>query len=152
MKLAEDILNEKGKELISVPEDTTISKALEVMIENKIGAILVRRDENIVGIWTERDLMRNTVSGGFDPATAIIKDYMVTGLISAPASDDVYHLMDKFLGLRLRHLLIEKDGNYIGLLTTGDAIKATLHQKNKELKDMNEMLSWEYYENWRWKP
>ena len=61
-------------------------------------------------------------------------------------------LKDKFLGLKLRHLLIEKEGKYIGLLSIGDVIKASIQEKDQELKNLNAMVSWEYYENWRWKP
>ncbi len=150
MKTAEDILKEKGTELICVDEDTTISGALSVMLENNVGAMLVKKEGNIIGIWTERDLMRNTLIEGFDAKTAKIKDYMITDLVSAPATDTVYQLMDKFLGRRLRHLLIEKDEKYIGMLSTGDAIKSALNEKNKELKELNTILSWEYYENWQW--
>ena len=152
MKTAEQMIKEKGNHLISVSPDTTIYDALRLMIEKQIGAILVKKDDEIVGIWTERDLMRNTVTAGFDARTAKISDYMTTGLKSAPASDTVYMLKDKFLGLKLRHLLIEKEGKYIGLLSVGDVIKASIQEKDRELKDLNAMVSWEYYENWRWKP
>ncbi len=151
MKTAEEILKEKDIDIISVTADTTISEAIRIMIKNQIGAILVEKEGEIVGIWTERDLMRNVLTAGFDPNTAIIKDYMSTGLKSADYTDTVYVLKDKFLGLRLRHLLIEKEGNYIGLLSTGDIIKASLREKDLELKDLNAIVSWEYYENWRWR-
>lgn len=150
MKTAEDIINEKGGEMIWVTEDTTISNALKKMLGNKIGAILVKREDRIVGIWTERDLMRNTLEEGFDPGTALVKDYMMTNLRFAPAGDSDYMLMDKFLGMRLRHLLVEKDGKYIGLLSAGDVIKANLNEKTREFEQLNKLFSWEYYENWRW--
>jgi signal-transduction protein with cAMP-binding, CBS, and nucleotidyltransferase domain len=151
MKTAEDILKQKGGDIICVSEDTVIIDALKKMIENKIGAVVVKRDEKLLGIWTERDLMRNTVIDGFDPKTAKVGEYMTNGLRYAPASDSVYMLMDKFLGMRLRHLVIEKDGIFIGLLTPGDVIKAILHSKTKELREKNAELSWEYYEDWKWK-
>ena len=152
MKTAEQMIKEKGNHLINVSPDTTIYDALRLMIEKQIGAILVKKGDEIVGIWTERDLMRNTVTAGFDAQKAKIGDYMTTGLKSAPASDTVYMLKDKFLGLKLRHLLIEKEGKYIGLLSIGDVIKASIQEKDQELKNLNAMVSWEYYENWRWKP
>ncbi len=75
---------------------------------------------------------------------------MTTGLKSAPSNDSVYSLMDKFLGLRLRHLLITKDEEYIGMLSAGDIMKATLNAKTTELKHLNAIVSWDYYENWMW--
>jgi signal-transduction protein with cAMP-binding, CBS, and nucleotidyltransferase domain len=151
MKSAEDILNHKNQKTISISEDKTIYEALEIMLKERIGAILVTKAEDIVGIWTERDLMKNTLTKGFDPKTARIGDYMTTNLFSAPHTDSIYNLLDKFLGKRMRHLLIEKDGSYIGLLSTGDVIKANLVDKTNELQELNKIVSWEYYENWRWK-
>jgi signal-transduction protein with cAMP-binding, CBS, and nucleotidyltransferase domain len=151
MKTAEQILQDKETDLISVTPETPITEALRLMIKNHIGAILIKDKEIIVGIWTERDLMRNTVSAGFDPQTAQIGDYMTTSLPSAPHTDTVYQLLDKFLGMRLRHLLIQKNGDYIGLLSTGDVIKASLQEKDQELKALNAIVSWEYYENWQWR-
>ena len=151
MKSAEDILKNKNQEMICISEDKTILEALEIMLKKQIGAILVKKEDDIIGIWTERDLMKNTKTEGFDPKTARIGDYMTTDLFSAPHTDSVYSLLDKFLGKRMRHLLIEKEGKYIGLLSTGDVIKANLLEKTTELKELNKMVSWEYYENWRWK-
>lgn len=151
MKNAEDILKEKGSEIIYAAEDVTIFEALKIMTENGIGGILVKRDETIVGIWTERDLMRNTLTEGFDPKTARLGDYMVTDLRFASAKDSVYLLMDKFLGLRIRHLLIEKEGKFIGVLSPGDAIKTILHEKTRELMALNAEHCWEYYEDWQWR-
>lgn len=151
MKTAEEILAEKDQGFICVSPDTTIYDALKVMVEKKIGSILIRDGEDIVGIWTERDLVQNTIIVGFDPKTALIKDYMSTNLQSVPHTATVYNLKDKFLGMRLRRLLIEKEGKYIGLLSTGDVIRASMMEKDKELKELNAMVSWEYYENWRWR-
>lgn len=151
MKTAEDILQEKGDEIICVTEDVTIFEALKVMTKHNIGAILVERGDKVVGIWTERDLMRNILTDGFDPKTARVGEHMITALRFASAKDSVYMLMDKFLGLRLRHLLIEKDGKFIGLLTPGDAIKVILHEKTRELMALNAPPSWEYYEDWQWR-
>jgi len=150
MKNCEEILIEKGTNMIFVKDDVNIDEAVRIMLKNNIGAILVKRNEEVIGIWTERDLMRNIKMDNFDPKKAIIKNYMTKNLISALSTDSVYNLMDKFLGKRLRHLLIEKEGKYIGLLSIGDVIKATLRAKTEELNELKAMVSWDYYEDWGW--
>ena len=152
MKTANDMIQEKGSEILCVPEGTTVLEALKQMNARKVGAIMVTRDGKPVGIWTERDLMRNTLDAAFDPKTVRIDDYMTRDLIFAPNTDTVYNLMDKFLGLRVRHLLIEKDGKTIGMVSSGDVMKASIQEKDGELKQLNSMVGWDYYENWRWKP
>lgn len=149
MKTAEEIVREKARDIISVTPDTSIEEALQLMVYHKIGAIMVKEDDAIVGIWTERDLMHDVLQEGFNIKEARIGDYMTTGLVSAPSTDSSYELMDKFLGMRLRHLLIEKNGQYIGMLSAGDAMKETLLEKTREYEALNFQVSWDYYENWR---
>lgn len=151
MKTAEEVLKEKGADMISVPVDSTVFDALKVMNEKKIGAILIKDGDKVAGIWTERDLLRNSMEEGFDPKTAKIADYMTTDLKFSEHNHSMEQLQDKFLGIRLRHLLIRKDEMLIGLLSVGDVMKTILNEKEKDLRTLNEMTSWEYYENWRWK-
>lgn len=150
MITAADILENKGGKLISVNIDSTVADALHVMIENKIGAILVQDGGEIKGIWTERDLMKNVITEGFYSKTTKIKDVMSTNLVFSSYNDSLYQLMDKCLGMRLRHLLIEKEGQFIGLLSAGDLTRANLIQKSRDLEELNKMADWDYYENWKW--
>ena len=152
MKRAEDIVNEKGGKLIGIPHDTTIYDALMYMIGKKVGAVIVMKDNRAVGIWTSRDLMRNTVDERFEAKTSRVDEYMSKPLISAPYTDTAYNLMDKFLGLRINHLLVEKGGEYIGLLSSGDVMKAIIQSKTDELDQLNTIVSWDYYEEWKWEP
>ena len=69
MITAGEMVRQKGSEILSVGKNTTVYDALRKMLENKIGAILVSDNDQIVGIWTERDLMRNSISEGFNPVS-----------------------------------------------------------------------------------
>lgn len=148
MYTAEDVLKEKGNEIISTSSGTKIKDAVKKMVENKIGAILVEENNNIVGIWTERDFLRNSLQDSFD-LNDTIDNYMTRNITSAQHNSSLYSLLDIFLGKRFRHILIKKDEEYIGVLSMGDVIKANLNEKTKELKALNAIVSWEYYENWR---
>jgi len=152
MKTASDMIGDKGDTIICVKEGAVVYDALKLMNEKKVGAILVTRNEKAVGIWTERDLLRNILDSTFDPRTTRIEDVMTKDLIFAPHTDTVYNLMDKFLGLRVRHLLIEKNGETIGMVSGGDVMKASIQEKDDELKQLNTMVGWDYHENWCWKP
>ena len=152
METAKDMLGGKPQKLITVPAGATVFETLKAMNKHRVGAILITKDNNVVGIWTERDLMRNAAADGFDLKSSLIDDIMTTKLVSAPHTDTVYNLMDKFLGRRIRHLLIEENGEYIGLLSGGDVMKCVIHEKDAELRQLNSMVSWDYYENWKWTP
>jgi signal-transduction protein with cAMP-binding, CBS, and nucleotidyltransferase domain len=152
MKRAQDLVKEKGAHLIAISVDATIRDALKLMVAKHVGAVLVfdGDEDNIVGIWTERDFLRNSIVDEFDPSHSRVGDYMTKDLFTVESSENIYRMMDKFLGLRVRHLPVTQDGKIIALLSAGDVIKAALHDKTKEFNDLNEMVSWEYYENWRW--
>ena len=148
-RTAEDILKEKGGHMVSISADATVYQALTLMTQNRVGSVVVTVDEKIIGIWTERDLMFQVLEEGFDARTSRLKDHMSENLITANVSEQAYQLYDKFLGKRIRHLLIEENGDYIGLLSVGDVMKANLQQKSEEFDALNNMVSLEYYENWK---
>ncbi len=151
MKTAMDILEDKSEGIVSVPADSTICDAVKLMIEKRIGAMMVKEGDDYSGIWTERDLMWNVLEPDFDFKKALIRDYMVTELKCAPHTDTIYQLLDKLIGLRIRHLIIEKEGKHIGLISKRDITRAVLLQKSKEYEELNKIVSWDYYEDWKWK-
>lgn len=148
-RTARDILQEKGGHLVTINADATVFQAVTVMTQNRVGAIVVVEEEKIVGIWTERDLMFRVLEEGFDPKTARLSDNMSVNLVTANVEDQAIQLYDKFLGRRIRHLLIEDAGEIIGLLSVGDVMKTNLQEKSEEYEELNHMVSLEYYENWK---
>jgi signal-transduction protein with cAMP-binding, CBS, and nucleotidyltransferase domain len=150
MRTAEDIVIDKNKEIIPISYDQTIDQAARKMIENKIGAILVTKNDDYVGIWSEKDLLRHITDPEFDPKTAKIGDYMSAPVHSAPHDARIHRLEEMFLGLFVRHLLIEKEGKYMGLISIGDVTRASLLEKERNFRELNEYVTWDYYENWKW--
>jgi CBS domain-containing protein len=150
MKNAEDVLREKNSHMVTIDSDRPVAEALRLMVGHKIGAILVSQKDHIVGIWTERDLLRNMVMPGFDPETARIGDYMTRPLKTASFDTSLIKLKEMFLGLYIRHIIIEKEGQYIGMLSIGDVLRASLLEQDRQIKELNAIASWEYYENWGW--
>ena len=148
---ADDILKDIGEPPLCVPPDTTVHDAVKLMLEYESHAVLIQKDGEYVGIWTERDLMKNTLLEGFDPKKTLVGDHMSFPLKSAPHTDNIFKLIDKLLGYKTRHLLIEKEGKFIGLLYARDVIRVGFTERTKQLRELDEMVSLEFYENWKWK-
>ncbi len=138
MKTAEDIAKDNGGVLLTVTPETTVHDAVRLMVSNKVGWILVKNKGEIVGIWTERDLMRNIVVPGFDTKKMLVKDYMTTGFGFVPFNTSIYKLLDMFGEPGLRHLVVEKNGGYIGLLSGEDVSKIFINETSKEYKSLFE--------------
>lgn len=149
MRTAEDIVKDKQRDIVSVSWDQTVYQACRKMVDNRIGAILVEKDAEYVGIWSERDLLRKMLDEGFDPRKETVGDHMSAPLQTAAYSTRIHKLEEMFLGLFLRHLPIEKDGEFIGMLSIGDVLRASLLEKDRRFKEINDFVSWDYYENWR---
>jgi len=148
---AEEIVKDIGEEPICVPPETTVYEAVKLIIEKESHAVIIRKDGEYVGIWTERDLLTNTVQEGYDPNITKVGDHMSYPLKTASHSDNIFQLIDKFLGYQVRHLLIEKEGKFIGLLYSRDVIRAGFTERTRQLRELNEMVDLEYYENWKWR-
>jgi len=150
MHTAGDILKDKNQEMVCVAHDFTIYETLQYMVKQRIGAVLVKREGDIVGIWTERDYMRNSLQPDFDPRRAPIGEYMSSPVYSADYTATLNELMDMFLGLFVRHMLIKKDDAPLGMISIGDVVRANLLEKDKTIRELNSLASWQYYENWGW--
>ena len=151
-KTAEDILKELKNPLLSVSPKVTISEALSLMVKKKAGAVVIMEEEKVVGIWTERDLIRNTLEDGFDPQNVIIGNKMNKKLHFFAHDTTSDKMIDKCLGLHFRHLLIEKHGKFIGLLSLRDILRNFLRERAQMMEKEENQLKWDYYEEWRFKP
>jgi CBS domain-containing protein len=148
---AEDIVKDVGEEPLCVSPETTVYDAVKLMLEKDSHAVLIQNEGKYTGIWTERDLMKNTILDGYDPKTTKVGDHMSFPFKTAPYTDNIFQLIDKFLGYQTRHLLIEKEGKYIGLLYARDVIRVGFSERTRQLRELDEMVSLEFYENWKWK-
>lgn len=152
MNIAEDLIRDKKQQLITVPSGSNLKQTLAILARHNVGAALVEKDGTIIGVWTERDLLCNTEAHGFGIGDDAVDTYMTTDLKYCQWNDSVYTLMDKFLGLHIRHLLVAKDGETIGFLSARDVMKATIRFKDMELAQCNASIGWDYYEEWKLRP
>ena len=150
MKTAGDIVVDNKREMIWIQGDQWVFDAVRRMVVHKIGALVVKVEEKAVGIFSERDLLLHTADPKFNPHTVRVSECMSTPLPMAAFDTPVLKLKEMFLGLFIRHVVIEKQGQLIGLISIGDVLRASLLEKDKQMKELNKMVGWEYYENWGW--
>ncbi|MFO7862302.1 MAG: CBS domain-containing protein [Desulfosalsimonas sp.] len=151
MKTAADILQEKRTQrLVSMPPGSLVIEVIRQMAIHNIGSMLIGKERRIAGIWTERDFLNNMLDPGFDPQRAVVEDCMHTDLTSVPPDTPSDRLEEMFLGLFVRHILVMEDNECIGLLSIGDVLRSGLLEKDRKIRELNRIASWEYYENWAW--
>lgn len=132
-----DILKSKGRDVITVGPDQPVLAAVRVLSEHRIGAVVVRRGDELLGILSERDVL-NLAAG--DPArlsTASVAELMTRDLITGSQDDELNHVMNVMTENRVRHLPIIDDGQLAGIVSIGDVVNAarrSVETENQHLK------------------
>ncbi len=127
MKLVRDVLSEKSlQELITVDPSEPILEAAEVMTRWNIGALLVMERGELVGLLTERDVVRGVVAAGRAPASTRVADVMTRQVRVVPGDATTEECMGVMTHLRLRHLPVMEDREVVGVVSIGDLVKDVL--------------------------
>lgn len=127
--LLQDILAVKGTAVFTTSPHTTLADVVRQMVDHKVGSMLVCvRDldlgERLVGIITERDMLRCFASGRCDLTAMTVAEVMTTELITAQPSDSVTDLMGVMTTHRIRHVPVMRDQRLVGMVSIGDLLKA----------------------------
>jgi len=132
MNTVKEILDTKGRDVISVTPDSIVIEALTLMAERNIGAILVlEKSGEIAGILSERDFARKIIVKGRACDTSKVKDIMTSKIICAEPSTSLVECMNLMTSNRFRHLPIKENGKVVGVISIGDVVKALIEQQER---------------------
>lgn len=128
------VLAKKPLDPHSVSIDATMLDALRVMAERDIGAVLVLDGERPVGLFTERDFARHTVSDGSPAHLTSVRQAMAGNVVFATPEQTVSQGMALLREQRLRYLVVLEDSHPLGLLSFGDLLEETIAYQERVLK------------------
>jgi len=136
-----DILMRKGYDVVSVGPTETVLQAANLMNDRGIGGVVVLDGDNLLGIFTERDILRRVVAQGRDPATTPVAHVMSAPVLSAGPDLTLDACAALMTERRVRHLPVRDDAGLIGLITTGDLLA---HQVSEQETTIEQMRSYIY--------
>ena len=131
------ILARKGSDVFTISPDATLADVVDSLVEHNCGSLVVVERGEIVGIITERDLLRANHARRGLMSDLIVRDHMTQRLVSATPDDEVPSVMGLLTERRVRHLPILENGRLVGLISIGDVVKAqfdALELENHYLK------------------
>lgn len=143
--LIQEILQSKGTDVVTVGPDHTVLAAMRVLVEHRIGAVVVVEDDEILGILSERDVLRLGAGNPAELSATRVGDAMTTDLVVCVPDDDLDYVMEIMTRNRVRHLPIVRDGRLSGIVSIGDVVKAsrkTVEAENRHLKDYIQGAAW----------
>jgi CBS domain-containing protein len=127
-----EVLSLKGDELFSISPDDPVSLAVARMAELDIGSLVVKTDVQMLGLVTERDVIRAMVSHGCSLKDAKVSEIMVSEPIVATPDDTVDYARDVMTKTRVSHLPVLEGSKLVGVISFHDVAKACLKDANYE--------------------
>ena len=118
-----DVIAHKGGSVHTVSPEATVRKAVHLMNEKKIGALLVMHEDKPAGMFTERDVLVRVVDTGKDPATTRVHEVMSSQLVTIKPSLSVEQTMKIMTEKRCRHLPVMEGDKLLGLISIGDVTR-----------------------------
>jgi CBS domain-containing protein len=117
------LLESKESEIHTVPATATVAQAVQEMIKERIGSVLVVEGGTLVGIFTERDVLVRVVGANRDPQTTPIAHVMTHHPTSIPSTTTVEDVMDMHSGKEFRHLPVVDHGRLVGVVSFRDILR-----------------------------
>ena len=135
-----DILDRKGTDVVTITADITIHAAVKVLVDHNIGAVVVLEGSDIVGILSERDILRISAKDPSDLARRTVHDVMTRNVVTGGLEDRIGHVMELMTNRRIRHLPIIEDDQLAGILSIGDVVNALRTEVEGENRYMRQYI------------
>jgi CBS domain-containing protein len=141
MAAVNEILKQKGQQVLSIGTRFSALEAAVLMNRHKIGSLLVMEDETVVGILTERDLIDRVLVGRRDPAKTTVEEVMSAEVPCCQPHTDIDEARAVMKNRRVRHLpVVGEDGRLHGLISIGDLNAYNAYSQEQTIHVMTEYI------------
>jgi CBS domain-containing protein len=136
-----DILLHKGNQVVTIDPAATVAAAVQTLSKHRIGALpVVDGDGRIVGIISERDIVRVLAGTGPAVLNAPVAEVMTRKVVTCDRHDTIADIMEHMTIGKFRHVPVVERGRLTGLVSIGDVVKARLSQLEYEHGAMREYI------------
>lgn len=139
-----DILDSKGRTVLTVTADTTVQQIIALLSSKKIGFLIVTDHEGkLAGVISERDIVHRFLSANRPAALVTAADIMTpdANVVTAQESDNIEHVMKVMTERKVRHLPVITEGMPAGVISIGDVIKFILEDKDEAIRSLMDYVS-----------
>ncbi len=140
-----DVLRSKGSKVITIRPEQSLLEGIRTLVSNGVGALLVVGEgDRILGICTERDVLRENARN-FDQLGKIkVSDVMTKDVVIGFPEDSLDYVMGLMTEKRIRHVPIMNQGKLVGLVSIGDVVKAKVRQAEVEIRHLTDYITGKY--------
>ncbi len=141
MLMVRDVLKSKDNNIWSVSPQETTYKALEIMADKNIGALLVIDEGKIVGVFSERDYARKVILKGKSSKKTNVGELMSSPVIYIYPEKTIEECMTLMTATHHRHMPVIEYGKLIGLVSIGDVVNAIITSQKTTIQDLNNYIN-----------
>lgn len=135
------ILAGKGREVVNMEPNASLASAVALLAEKRIGAVLILgADRRIVGILSERDIVRALAERGSAALGEPVSQTMTRKVLTCTESETVASIMERMTEGKFRHFPVVDQGRPIGVISIGDVVKHRLHQMESDSAAMHDYI------------
>ena len=128
-----EILSRKGSDVVTADPNATLSDAVQLLAARRIGAVVITgADRRIVGILSERDIVRTLAEKGATALQSPISEVMTRKVITCGAGETVPEIMERMTVGKFRHVPVVEQGRLAGIVSIGDVVKWRVHEMEDE--------------------
>ena len=140
MKKVNDILTKKGAVVISISSGAKIIEALQLMLDNNIGSVVIMDQGKYCGILTERDYARKVILLDKNSSDTVVSEIMSTDLPGVELGSSVEVCMILMSENNIRYLPVIEKGELIGIISSNDLIKATIQDHLETIEHLKNYI------------
>jgi CBS domain-containing protein len=138
-----NILRAKGRDVIAVASDATLSEAARLLARKRIGAVIVRDAQGtLAGILSERDVVRAVADDSVAALVRPVSAYMTKAVATCTECDTVEELMEMMTHGRFRHVpVLDENDQLAGIVSIGDVVKTRIEETVREAETLREYIA-----------
>jgi CBS domain-containing protein len=140
MRIA-DVLRNKGSAVATISPDTSVTGLLAGMAEHNIGAMVVVGSDGVLGIVSERDVVRRLNERGTELLDLSVSEIMTTMVVTCAPGDAIDDLTTLMTENRVRHVPVIENGQLAGIVSIGDVVKTRMEELQAEQEQLQTYIS-----------
>ena len=141
MQTVKQLLDAKGRRVIAIAPEEPVLEAIQLMADHHIGAVLVMRGDELLGILSERDYARKVILKGRSSAETAAWEIMSSPVQTVAPHDTVHTCMRLMTERRFRHLPVVEDGKVTGMLSIGDLVRVVIEDQQQEIAQLQQYIT-----------
>jgi CBS domain-containing protein len=139
--LVAEILKDKGGDVFHIRPDARLGDACGELDRRGVGALIVCDEDRVVGVVSERDVVRAVAREGAGALDRPVSDIMTVDVVFAAPSESVAILMGRMTDRRIRHLPVLRDGRLAGVISIGDVVKCQIAEATQEAESLRTYIA-----------